>query len=72
MPLLVLTVQVNCCSGPVVRNVVVRARDGALMGELVSGEGGTTPYFAFRGIPYAAPPLKDLRFKVQYEDRGAA
>lgn len=22
------------------------------------------PYYSFRGIPYALPPIKDLRFKV--------
>lgn len=22
------------------------------------------PYYSFRGIPYAQPPIKDLRFKV--------
>lgn len=23
------------------------------------------PYYSFRGIPYAQPPIKDLRFKVR-------
>lgn len=25
---------------------------------------GEKPYYSFRGIPYAQPPIKDLRFKV--------
>lgn len=44
--------------------MVVRTRDGALKGEQVLGAGGSAPYYAFRGIPYAAPPLGNLRFKV--------
>lgn len=35
----------------------------------VRGKRGLTlfrekPYYSFRGIPYAQPPIKDLRFKV--------
>lgn len=26
------------------------------------------PYYSFRGIPYAQPPTKDLRFKVSWSD----
>lgn len=25
------------------------------------------PYYAFKGVPYAKPPLGDLRFKVIYK-----
>lgn len=40
-------------------------------GGLVRGKKMTTifdavPYYSFRGIPYAQPPLKELRFKVYY------
>lgn len=41
----------------------VTTKQGKLSGELVHGVLGDT-YIAFRGIPYAAPPLGSLRFKV--------
>lgn len=42
----------------------VQVSQGWLQGEvsnLVTGDG---QYYSFKGIPYAAPPLGDLRFKV--------
>lgn len=42
---------------------IVRISDGALRGEkLESIRGGS--YYSFKGIPYAKPPVGDLRFKV--------
>lgn len=38
-------------------------------GELQGGEGITEngkKYFYFKGIPYAEPPIGDLRFKVSF------
>lgn len=43
--------------------VQVRVSEGFLEGELVHNEYGGT-YYSFKGIPYAEPPLGDLRFKV--------
>lgn len=43
--------------------VQVRVSDGVLEGELEHNEYGGS-YFSFKGIPYAQPPLGDLRFKV--------
>ena len=45
-------------SGP-----IVKVRDGLLLGKMENTDSGTT-YFAFRGIPYAKPPVGSLRFKV--------
>lgn len=42
--------------------VQVTVSEGILEGELVQDE--VTNYFSFKGIPYAAPPVGELRFKV--------
>ncbi|CAH2092469.1 unnamed protein product [Euphydryas editha] len=41
----------------------VRISDGILEGEKIKNEYGGT-YYSFKGIPYAKPPLGDLRFKA--------
>ncbi|CAH2084434.1 unnamed protein product [Euphydryas editha] len=41
----------------------VKISDGILEGEKVKNEYGGT-YYSFKGIPYAKPPLGDLRFKA--------
>lgn len=43
--------------------VQVRVNEGLLEGELVNNEYGGT-YNSFKGIPYAQPPVGDLRFKA--------
>ncbi|KAJ8710914.1 hypothetical protein PYW08_009429 [Mythimna loreyi] len=43
--------------------VQVTVNEGVLEGELVNNEYGGT-YFKFLGIPYAQPPVGDLRFKA--------
>nr|AII21984.1 odorant degrading enzyme CXE10 [Sesamia inferens] len=43
--------------------VQVRVNEGLLEGELVKNEYGGT-FFSFKGIPYAQPPIGDLRFKA--------
>ncbi|KAL0880455.1 hypothetical protein ABMA27_002869 [Loxostege sticticalis] len=42
--------------------VQVRIEDGALEGEVVQNEYGGT-FCSFKGIPYAEPPIGELRFK---------
>ena len=43
--------------------ITVKIQEGTLRGEkLESVRGGS--YFSFKGIPYAKPPIGDLRFKV--------
>lgn len=45
-------------------NVVqVKVTEGIIEGVVVNNEYGC-PYFSFKGIPYAEPPVGDLRFKV--------
>lgn len=43
--------------------VRVRVSEGIVEGEIVENEYGSS-YWSFKGIPYAAPPIGDLRFKV--------
>ncbi|XP_013141630.1 PREDICTED: esterase B1-like [Papilio polytes] len=43
--------------------VQVRISDGVLEGEVINNEYGGK-IFSFKGIPYAQPPLGDLRFKA--------
>lgn len=43
--------------------VTIETRQGSLKG-LIQQAGSTRNYFSFRGIPYAMPPVGDLRFKV--------
>lgn len=44
-------------------NVILNTKYGTLKGLTEQSRGGRS-YFAFYGIPYAEPPLGDLRFKV--------
>lgn len=43
--------------------IQVEVSEGILEGKVVDNEYGC-PYFSFKGIPYAEPPVGDLRFKV--------
>lgn len=43
--------------------VQVRVEEGILEGEKVGNAFGV-PFYSFKGIPYAQPPIGDLRFKV--------
>ena len=44
-------------------DVTVTIAKGKLKGDRVDADMGRY-YYAFKGIPYAKPPVKDLRFKV--------
>uniref|UniRef100_A0A2A4JIZ5 Carboxylic ester hydrolase n=1 Tax=Heliothis virescens TaxID=7102 RepID=A0A2A4JIZ5_HELVI len=44
--------------------VQVRVSEGLLEGEVVHNEYGGTLYSSFKGIPFAQPPVGDLRFKA--------
>lgn len=43
--------------------IKVRVTEGRLTGVIV--DGFNVRYIAFRGIPYAKPPVGELRFKVK-------
>lgn len=43
--------------------VQVQVSEGILEGEEVQNEYGGT-FYSFKGVPYAQPPVGDLRFKV--------
>lgn len=43
--------------------VQVNVNEGILEGEIVNNEYGGK-FYSFKGIPYADPPVGDLRFKV--------
>ena len=52
------------CLGLVVgEEVVVSLAKGKLRGARLDADFGQF-YYAFRGVPYAQPPVKELRFKV--------
>ena len=49
----------------IMSSLVVQVKEGKIKGSLVENvEGGE--YIAFRGIPYAEPPVGELRFKVKF------
>lgn len=43
---------------------VVQIKSGKIRGKLMPSFDGKRNFFGFRGIPYAKPPLAELRFKV--------
>ena len=44
-------------------DILVHIKDGALKGKNLTSRNNNT-FFAFMGIPYAKPPVGNLRFKV--------
>lgn len=54
---MMLLLQVFC------KRPVVEIKNGKIKGEIMRTPHNRT-YYAFRGIPYAKPPLGELRFKV--------
>lgn len=48
--------------------IPVKIKQGRLRGEIVylSKNLSGKKYFSFKGIPYAQPPIGDLRFKVSF------
>lgn len=44
--------------------VIIKVNEGQIRGIKEISEYSGTSYYAFYGIPYAEPPIKNLRFKV--------
>lgn len=43
---------------------LVTTKSGRIRGKLEKTLWFKKPFYSFKGIPYAKPPVKDLRFKV--------
>lgn len=43
---------------------IVQTNSGPIRGKLSKTLYDEHPYYSFKGIPYAEPPVKQLRFKV--------
>lgn len=48
-----------------VSDPIVRIDNGLVRGQLNATVDAEIPYYAFRGIPYAKPPIGDFRFRVR-------
>lgn len=48
---------------------VIETNDGPVRGQLKRTVFNGNPYYAFQGIPYAKPPVGELRFKVSISNR---
>lgn len=48
------------------QNLKVLVKEGWLEGALCDLVTGNGSYYSFKGIPYATPPVGNLRFKVNY------
>ncbi|KAJ8723106.1 hypothetical protein PYW08_003018 [Mythimna loreyi] len=62
IPFLVLFVSYTNAKSVVAKSVVVKVEQGSLKGEILQRTTGNGEYCSFKGIPYAAPPVGELRF----------
>lgn len=65
---LILTIsltEANAASKRLTATKVINTEYGKVRGKLESTLFGDKHYYAFRGIPFAQPPIGDLRFKVR-------
>lgn len=51
------------CNCDQISEPVVVTKQGAVQGKIDNGVNGQN-FFSFQGIPYAEPPIGELRFKV--------
>lgn len=58
-----LTIVNLCCCD---KTVEVQTKYGAIVGKIENTVFKNKDYFAFRGIPFAEPPIEKLRFQVSY------
>lgn len=45
-------------------NTIVETNSGPIRGQIFKTLYDQRPFYAFKGIPYAEPPVNKLRFKV--------
>lgn len=64
--MLFLASAVLACGLVAAEDVIVSTTKGKIQGERVDYDFGQY-YYAFKGVPYAKPPVKDLRFKAPVE-----
>lgn len=43
---------------------IIKLKKGSIRGKKLFTLFNNKPYYAFKGIPYAKPPINELRFKV--------
>lgn len=43
---------------------IVKTKNGLIRGTIKTSKNNQRPFAAFEGIPYAKPPIGDLRFEV--------
>ncbi|GLV38841.1 alpha-Esterase-2 [Carabus blaptoides fortunei] len=55
---------ISCVSAEVNVSPTVRISSGLIEGRCVTNSVSGKPYYAFQGIPYAQPPVGELRFKA--------
>lgn len=62
--LLVLSISECMCEENDIIYSIVKTANGTVRGQQVVTLFDSKPYHAFKGIPYAEPPVNKLRFKV--------
>ena len=65
MKLCLLLVIFQNCQAIFAQNPIVQIEDGQIEGIIMQSRLGYD-FAAFRGIPFAEPPLKELRFQVNF------
>lgn len=64
LPLLLVNGEEGCGCKSKPEYKIVKTKSGPVKGQKKSTMFGNKEYFAYRGIPYAKPPVGPLRFKV--------
>ncbi|XP_004927161.1 carboxylic ester hydrolase [Bombyx mori] len=61
--LTVILLEASCCRSMIKKDPIITVSQGQLKGTIKNLPDGT-PYYSFKGIPYAQPPIGKLRFKA--------
>ena len=57
--IIIVYMKMNCCKG---EKIIIETKNGLIKGSKMKSKQGKRIY-AFRGIPYANPPLRERRFR---------